>query len=117
MISAVKRAARGWFRSWSQYAWLASPTPTTLRVAWRAGLFQANRFPGFIARCKLGGYKGGPKRAAYWRTLGFPNLALAREARWGGHKLEQWKQEELRRTPFAILDEPPGGLRTKNGRK
>jgi hypothetical protein len=32
--------------------------------------------------------------------------------------LEDWKQEELRRTTlFAILDEPPGELRPKKGRK
>jgi hypothetical protein len=29
---------------------------------------------------------------------------LAREARWGGHKLEQWKRAELERTPYALLD-------------
>lgn len=68
----------------------------------------------YIARCKLGGYKGGPKRAAYWRTLGFPNLALAREARWGKpgtRRLEEWKRKELERTPYALLDDPPPELR------
>jgi hypothetical protein len=30
--------------------------------------------------------------------------------------LEEWKREELRRTPFAILDEPPEELRPKKGR-
>ena len=27
--------------------------------------------------------------------------------------LEEWKRKELQRTPFAILDEPPGELRPK----
>jgi hypothetical protein len=30
---------------------------------------------------------------------------------------EEWKREALKRNPFAILDEPPGELRTKKGRK
>ena len=67
----------------------------------------------YIARCKLGGYKGGPKRAAYWRALGFPNLERARIARWEPRrleKLEEWKREELRRTPYALLDDPPAEL-------
>ena len=70
----------------------------------------------YIARCKLGGYKGGPKRAAYWRSLGFPNLERARAARWELHwlrKLEEWKQEERKRTPFALLDDPPAELRPR----
>jgi hypothetical protein len=68
----------------------------------------------YIARCKLGGYKGGPKRAAYWRALGFPNLARARIARWEPRrleKLEEWKREELQRTRYALLDNPPEELR------
>jgi len=63
---------------------------------------------------------GAPKRAAFWRSLGFPNLVLARAAKANKRRLrllEQGKREELRRTPFAILDEPPGELRPKNGRK
>ena len=31
--------------------------------------------------------------------------------------LEEWKREELRRTPFAILDEPPAELRPTKWRK
>ena len=30
--------------------------------------------------------------------------------------LEEWKREELRRTPFALLDDPPEELRPKKGR-
>jgi hypothetical protein len=66
-----------------------------------------------VARCRLGGLKGGPKRAAFWRALGFPNLVRARAAlanKVRQRKLEEWKREELRRTPFAILDEPPPEL-------
>jgi len=67
----------------------------------------------YLARCRLGGLKGGPKRAAFWRSLGFPNLVLARAAKANKRRqrlLEQWKQKELKRTPFAILDEPPPEL-------
>jgi len=70
----------------------------------------------YLARCRLGGLKGGPKRAALWRALGFPNLVRARAAlanKVRQQRLEEWKREELRRTPFAILDEPPGELRAK----
>jgi len=67
----------------------------------------------YIARCTLAGHR----RADFWRTLGFPNLVLAREARWKGHKLEQWKQAERERTPFAILDDVPAELRPRPRRK
>ena len=73
-----------------------------------------NSHDAYIARCKLGGYKGGPKRAAYWRELGFPNLERARIARWEPRrlqKLEEWKREELRRTPYTLFDDPPPELR------
>jgi len=53
-------------------------------------------------------------------SLGFPNPVLARAAKANKRRvrpLEQGKQEELRRTPFAILDEPPGELRPIKGRK
>ena len=56
---------------------------------------------------------GGLHRAAFWRELGFPNLVRARAALANKvrlRRLEQWKQEELRRTRFAILDEPPPEL-------
>src|SRR5215472_13948330 len=72
----------------------------------------------YLAWCRLGGLKGGPKRAAFWRALGFPNLvrapaALANKVRL--RRLEEWKREELRRTPFAILDEPSTELRSRRG--
>jgi hypothetical protein len=70
-------------------------------------------YAAFIARCKRGGYAGGPKRAAFWRALGFPNLVRARAALANKvrlRRLEEWKREELKRTPFAILDEPPPEL-------
>ena len=73
----------------------------------------------YLARCRLGGLKGGPKRAAFWRALGFSNLVLARAAKAEKRRLrllEEWKREALRRTPFAILDGPPGELRPKKGR-
>jgi len=62
----------------------------------------------------------GRRRAASWRSFVFPNLVLARAAK--AKKREErlaseWKREELRRTPFAILDEPPGELRPRRGRK
>ena len=66
-----------------------------------------------MARCRLGGLKGGPKRAAFWRALGFPNLVRARAGlanKVRQRQLEERKREELRRTPFAILDEPPPEL-------
>jgi len=50
-------------------------------------------------------------RAAFWRALGFPNLVLARKARWKGHvkKSEQKRQElERVRTPFALPGRPRG---------
>jgi len=77
-------------------------------------------YAAFIARCKRGGYAGGPKRAAFWRQLGFPNLVRARAAKAEKRRLrllEEWKREELRRTPFAILDEPPAELRPTKWRK
>jgi len=64
----------------------------------------------YIARCKLGGYKGEPKRAAFRRALGFPNMGRAR-AVWARmrqqRQLEEWKREELQCT---CLDEPPAEL-------
>jgi hypothetical protein len=94
-----------------------SPKPSADTVA--TALTHGGSRAAYIACCKLGGYKGGPKRAAYWRTLGFPNLVLARAARWEDRRrrrLEEWKREELRRTPFALLDDPPEELRPKKGR-
>jgi hypothetical protein len=50
----------------------------------------------------------GLHRAAFWREQGFPNCARAR-AVWRKQRhellLEQWKREEQRRTPFAVLDD------------
>ena len=56
-------------------------------------------------------FRAGPRRrAAFWRKLGFPNLVRARAAKANKRRLrllEEWEREELKRTPFAILDEPP----------
>jgi hypothetical protein len=57
---------------------------------------------------------GGLHRAAFWRELGFPNLVRARAALANKvrlRRLEEWKREELRRTPYALLDDPPPELR------
>jgi len=56
----------------------------------------------------------GRHRAAFWRTLGFPNLVRARAALANKvrlRKLEEWRRAELERTPFALLDDPPDELR------
>jgi hypothetical protein len=78
-------------------------------------------YPAFIARCKRGGYAGGPKRAAFWRALGFPNLALARAAK-ARYRLRRLKQEELALArsvnPFALPEDPrcgPQQLRRESG--
>jgi hypothetical protein len=45
---------------------------------------------------------------------GFPTLVLARDAKAEKRRqrlLEQWQREELKRTPFALLDDPPEELR------
>jgi hypothetical protein len=45
--------------------------------------------------------------------MGFPNLVLARAAKANKRRQrleEDWKREALKRTPFAILDEPPPEL-------
>jgi len=58
----------------------------------------------------------GLHRAAFWRTQGFPNLVLARAALANKvrlRRLEEWKREELRRTPFSLLDDPPEELKPK----
>src|SRR5215469_18790133 len=68
-------------------------------------------YAAFIARCKRGGYAGGPKRAAFWRALGFPNLVRARAAK-ARKREERIKRETLeverRANPFAL----PEGRRT-----
>ena len=78
------------------------------------GMGVASSFPcgtiALAARNRLGGLH----RAAFWRALGFPNLVLARAAKTKKRrqrKLEEWKREELRRTPYALLDDPPPELR------
>jgi len=43
-----------------------------------------------IARC----IRIGRNRAAFWRKLGFPNLVLARQARWRGHKKKSEPAEQ-----------------------
>lgn len=65
---------------------------------------------GYACRCRGAGLA----RAAYWRALGFPNLVLARKARWKDHV----KKSELKRqreglleptaTPFALPGRPRG---------
>jgi hypothetical protein len=55
----------------------------------------------------------GLHRAAFWATQDFPNLVRTRAAmarKREQRKLEEWQREELKRTPFAILDEPPPEL-------
>jgi hypothetical protein len=45
-------------------------------------------------------------------------LARAAKAKKREERLaSEWKREELRRTPFAILEQPPGELRPRRGRK
>jgi hypothetical protein len=62
----------------------------------------------YIARCKRGGYAGGPRRAAFWRSLGFPNLVRARAAK-ARFRLERLKREEwaLARSvnPYALPED------------
>lgn len=55
-----------------------------------------------FARCRV----NGRKRAAFWRLQGFPNLVLARAARWKGHvkKTDAAKLE----TPFKLDGRPRG---------
>jgi hypothetical protein len=62
---------------------------------------------GYRARCRLGGLHGGPKRAAFWRGLGWPNLKRATQARWRGHvpKAKAGAAKEF--SPFAMLDDLP----------
>jgi hypothetical protein len=62
----------------------------------------------------------GLKRAAFWRAQNFPNLVLARAAKAEKRRLrllEEWKRQELRRTPFALLDDPPPELRPRPRRR
>lgn len=63
-------------------------------------------FAGESALSSLNRWKG-RRRAAFWRSLGFPNLVRARDAKAEKRRLrrlKEWKRKELR-TPFAILDE------------
>jgi hypothetical protein len=50
-------------------------------------------YEAYIARCRRGGYAGVPARAAFWRSLGWPNLVLARAAK-ARKRLERVKREE-----------------------
>ena len=62
----------------------------------------------YIARCKRGGYAGGPQRAAFWRSLGFPNLVRARAAKTKKReaRLRQEVMEKARQfSPFANPDD------------
>ena len=60
-------------------------------------------------------------RNAFWRSIGFPNLIRARAVyaeNCKQRRIEKWKQEERRRTPFAdFLDIPPGVLKPKKRRR
>jgi hypothetical protein len=65
-------------------------------------------YAAYIARCKLGGYKGGPQRAAFWRAQGFPNLVRARAAKARKREARLRKEilEKARRiTPFAMPED------------
>jgi len=61
----------------------------------------------FIAGRKRGGYAGGPKRAAFWRALGFPNLIRARRARWRNHVPIAKQRAAKAFTPLAMIDDLP----------
>src|SRR5262249_59633093 len=53
-------------------------------------------------------------------AAGFPNLVRARAAKAEKRRqrlLGQWQREKLKRTPFALLDDPPEELRPTKGRK
>jgi hypothetical protein len=72
------------------------------------GMSFGGSYGAYVARCKRGGYAGGPKRAAFWRALGFPNLVRARTAK-ARYRLERLKQEEwaLARSvnPYALPED------------
>jgi hypothetical protein len=68
------------------------------------GLKRANERESESALSSLNRWKG-RRRAAFWRALGFPNLmragaALANKVRL--RPLEEWKREELKRTPLEF---------------
>jgi hypothetical protein len=49
------------------------------------------------------------QRAAYWRALGFPNLVLARKARWKGHVRKGQRPRQLEiDSPFKLDKRPRG---------
>jgi hypothetical protein len=53
----------------------------------------------------------GRKRAAYWRSLGFPKLVKSREAsarNRGALRQARLFAEAKRRNPFALRDKPVG---------
>lgn len=63
-----------------------------------------NSETGRIARCKLIGMH----RAAFWRRLGFPNLVLARKARWKGHVRKDQVGDVEFDSPFKLPKRPRG---------
>lgn len=65
-----------------------------------------NSSTGRIARC----IRIGRNRAAFWRALGFPNLVLAREARWRNHVPIAKQRAAKAFSPFATVDDLPGEL-------
>jgi hypothetical protein len=58
----------------------------------------------------------GLRRAAFWAQQDYPNLVRARAAlaeKVRQRRLEEWKRAELKRTPYANLDDVPEELRPK----
>jgi hypothetical protein len=49
----------------------------------------------------------GLARAAFWREQGFPNLVLARKARWKGHVRKDQREIEID-SPFKLDKRPRG---------
>lgn len=58
---------------------------------------ETGRIAGLKQYCRIAG-RG---RARFWRALGFPNLVLAREARWGKLRARKQLEEAQRFSPFA----------------
>jgi len=52
----------------------------------------------------------GRKRAAFWRSLGFPNLVLARKAGWKGHVRRDQRPKGFTLDTGLKLPWPPRGF-------
>ena len=53
-------------------------------------------------------------------ALGFPKLGQARAVHWEPRRLEklkEWKQEKRKRTPLALLHDPPAELRPRGPKR